>query len=122
MEHGFNGTDISILDDTSYSGIKSLGLERLQYIQEKVLKFHVPEKYYLEQFAKNRVLRKLERAIKALRPLQRGDVVKLPDDTTGVVVRTQDSTVSVVLKGNKFGIWYQIKDVKRIGRVHNRRS
>jgi len=36
---------------------------------------------------------------------------------TGVVVRIDHESASVVIKGNDFGTWFNIRELKRIGRI-----
>lgn len=52
--------------------------------------------------------------------MRRGDVVRLPNGMSGVVLRIRDGSACVVPKGHGFGVWYQVDALKRIGRARGK--
>jgi len=54
------------------------------------------------------------------RPIEAKDVVRIKKGIpgkTGVVNRVEFESVHVFVKGHQIGIWFNVRDLKRIGRV-----
>lgn len=54
------------------------------------------------------------------RPIESKDVVRIKHGLpgkTGVVNRVDGESVNIFIKGKTIGIWFNIREIKRIGRI-----
>lgn len=115
-----NLTEISNLDDMPMTKIAAMEYGKILDLYKRLCRTYIPPAWDIAQRSHQRVLLKLEKVLKKKRPIEKNDVVRLPDGRSGIVNRIEGDNASVFISPSKVGsiaIWFNISELKRIGRI-----